>query len=143
RQIFGGSTPPDVFAQEYYQAQAGTPDGYAQGRDGLKRLLDRNPGNRALQLALAQVLTWREGSRTEGIRLLQQLAGSPDMAQQARNSWRQALSWDGASASAIPGLEAYLERYPDDQQAQRQLAEARNPARTPQDEMGARRQAGF
>lgn len=143
RQIFGGSTPPDVFAQEYYQAQAGTPDGYAQGRDGLKRLLDRNPGNRALQLALAQVLTWREGSRTEGIRLLQQLAGSPDMAQQARNSWRQALSWDGASASAIPGLEAYLERYPDDQQAQRQLAEARNPARTPQDEMGTRRQAGF
>lgn len=143
RQIFGGDTPPDVFAQEYYQALAGAPNGYAEGRDGLKRLLDRNPGNRALQLAYAQTLTWREGSRAEGVRLLRQLSQSPDMAQQARNSWRQALSWDGANASAIPGLEAYLERYPDDQQAQRQLAEARNPTRTPQDEAGAQRQAGF
>ncbi|UFN51458.1 BCSC C-terminal domain-containing protein [Roseomonas sp. OT10] len=65
------------------------------------------------------------------------------MAQAAGNAWRDALLWRGASPSVVPDLEAYLQRFPNDQQVQQRLAEARNPSRTPQDELGALRQQGF
>ncbi|MFT8244479.1 cellulose synthase subunit BcsC-related outer membrane protein [Roseomonas sp. BN140053] len=143
RELFRGTTPPDAYAVEYYQALAGTQEGYAEARNGLARLAERNPNDRRLQLAYAQVLTWREGSREEGIRRLRQLSQNPDTAQAASAAWRDALSYQGSNPAAIPELENYLQRFPNDTAAQNQLAAARNPVRSPQDLLGAQRQEGF
>ena len=143
RALFGGNTPPDAFATEYYLALAGTPEGYQEARAALARRAERDPNDRRLQLAYAQMLTWREPSRDEGIRRLRQLAQAPETAQAAGDAWRDALLWRGADAAAIPDLEAFLQRFPDDPRIRQRLAEARDPPRTPQGELATLRQQGF
>ncbi|MFC0409477.1 cellulose biosynthesis protein BcsC [Roseomonas elaeocarpi] len=143
RQLFAGGTPPDNYAVEYYQTLAGVPENYAEGRNGLESVARSNPSNARNQLAYAQTLTWREASRAEGIRRLEQLSQDPTVGAQARAAWRDALGWEGASPAAAQGLESYLQRFPDDQQARQRLDQARNPPRTPQDELATLRQTGF
>jgi Tfp pilus assembly protein PilF len=143
RQIFGGSTPPDAFALEYYQTLAGMPEGKQEAVQGLRRLADRNPNDPRLNLALGQVLTYDEGTRSQGIDRLRQLAARPDAPPAAIAAWKEALGWQGANPAAIPALEAYLQRFPNDQQIAAQLQQARNPPEGPRDQAGDARGRGF
>ncbi|MBI1771275.1 MAG: cellulose synthase, partial [Burkholderiales bacterium] len=82
-------------AFEYFQVLGGTKNGHAEARKGLEKLIKENPGNSKYALAHAQVLTYREQSRVEGMALLEGLGNRPDVGKQAAESWRQALSWMG------------------------------------------------
>jgi len=143
RQLFGGGTPPDAYAIEYYQTLAGTQDGYAEARDAMERLAERNPKDQRLALAYAQILTYREGSRAEGIRRLRDLTQQPSIASAATAAWRQALLWQGPDPDAAPGIEEFLRTHPNDPALQKRLEEARNPPAGPVDEVGAARIRGF
>jgi Tfp pilus assembly protein PilF len=143
RQIFGSDTPPDNYAIEYYQTLAGTQQGYNAARDAMERLSEANPGNRRLALAYAQILTYREGSRAEGVRRLQNLAGQPDTANNARAALRDALLWEGPDPSAAPAIEQYLRDNPNDPALARRLEEIRNPPAGPTDAVGLARVQGF
>ncbi|MDO9708074.1 cellulose biosynthesis protein BcsC [Paracraurococcus lichenis] len=147
REVFRGSTPPDPFAQEYYATLAGTDGGFEEARKGLARLAERAPADARLQLAYAQVLTYRDGTRAEGIARLRRLAAGADKGGAVTAAWRQALLWQGAGPALIPDLEAFLERNPNDPAITGKLAEARTPpapgAAGPPDEAAAARLRGF
>ncbi|MDE2429359.1 MAG: tetratricopeptide repeat protein, partial [Burkholderiales bacterium] len=112
-------------ALEYFQVLSGTLLGYDDAKAGLERLVKENPGNNRYAYALAQVYTYRAPSRSEGIRMLADLSKKPEVAKQAEDSWRQALSWLGGKKEDEKFLIAYLDRHPDDKVIKDRLAEIR------------------
>ncbi|WMJ67795.1 cellulose biosynthesis protein BcsC [Stenotrophomonas sp. 24(2023)] len=128
-QAFAGSAPPDDLALEYYQVLAGTPEGWSRARDGLQKLVARN-ATPAARLALAQVLTYREPSRREGISQLSALSQRQDTGGPARTAWRQALLWLNASQADAPLYQAFLGAQPNDREVAAKAAQLREQAST-------------
>ncbi|WP_043361904.1 cellulose biosynthesis protein BcsC [Belnapia sp. F-4-1] len=143
RELFRGAAPPDGYAQEYYATLAGTEQGYPEACDGLARLAARSPSDMRLQLAYAQVLTYRDATRNDGIGRLRQLAANPEVTNTATAAWRQALLWQGPSRDMVPALQSFLERFPNDADIARKLAEAQNPPAGTPDEASLTRIRGF
>jgi cellulose synthase operon protein C len=134
--LFDGKAPPEYLALEYYQALAGTPQGWDGARDGLRRLAAAQPSNSAAALALAQVLTYREPSRREGIAQLSALSKRPEVGGPARAAWRQALLWLNAGSADAPLYQAFLAANPNEAEvaakatklSEERAAQARDPA---------------
>lgn len=124
RQAFAGLPPPLEYAVEYYNALAGTEEGWAEGRERLGALAKRSPGDTALQLSYAKVLTYREVSRREGIAMLARLAPT---SQEALKAWSNALVWLNASLSDEPLYRSYLADHADDKAVADRLAELTAP----------------
>ena len=122
REIFKGP-PPSSYAVEYYMTLAGTAQGWDAARQGLEKLAQTSPNDAQLKLALAQVYTYREPSRMQGISMLADLSKNPVVASQATQAWRQALTWLSGSPSAKPALQQYLARYPQDPEMAKLLAD--------------------
>src|SRR5690606_25147062 len=95
REALGGAEPTGELAVEYYQALGATEAGWEQARRGLERLTKSSPSDARASLALAQLLTYRETTRPEGIQRLARLAANPQVGSAASQSWRQALLWLG------------------------------------------------
>lgn len=129
-QAFAGSTPPDELALEYYQVLAGTPDGWSRAREGLQKLVARN-ATPASRLALAQVLTYRELTRRDGISQLSALSQRQDTGGPARAAWRQALLWLNASQADAALYQAFLGAQPNDREVAAKAAQLRERANAP------------
>jgi len=125
REAFSGPNPPEPLAREFYLVLASTEDGYPAARGALARLAAQRPGNAQIQLAYAQVLTYREETRSEGLARLRRLAEDRVVGAAAAAAWRQTLLWLGTNRAAVPELEAYLARYPNDAGIAQRLAAAR------------------
>jgi tetratricopeptide (TPR) repeat protein len=143
RDAFGGGAPPDAYAVEYWLTLAGTPGGWEEARRQLAALAARRPDDGRAQVAAAQVLTWREPTRAQGITELAQLARNPATAPQAIQAWRQALLWLGTGPAAEGPLQAFLALRPGDAAIERRLAEVRDPTRRAAEAGAATRQEGF
>lgn len=104
RQLFGGNIPPPNLAVEYYQTLAGTDGGWEEARQQLERRQQAQPGNHALARAFAETLTYREGTRRQGI---ERLAELHEQGQDVQAAWRQALEW----LDATPADETRYARY--------------------------------
>lgn len=143
QRIFKGDTPPAALSTEYYQTLAGTAGGWERARDGLARLVVSAPGDLRAQLAYAELLTYREPSRADGIGRLRALAASPAIADSARQALRRALLWLPDAPASVPQLEAELARNPGDAELARKLDAARNPRVDPADATGRDRVSGF
>lgn len=149
--VLAGKPPQGELALEYYQTLAAHEDGWIGARAGLQRLVLERPDDLQARLALAQVLSYREDTRTEAIRHLSELAREPAVAESAEASWRQALTWLGEAPAQrhIPLLQAYLQAHPDDSQVSRQLQnahraiEAARPVIVPPDPLVLRARAAF
>jgi len=126
RQLFGGRPPPN-YALEYYQTLAGTPDGWDEARQAIAGLVQASGGEPHVKLAYAQVLTYREPSRREGILLLIQLSRSPIVGAAAMRSWREALLWLNAKVDDKGLYDQYLAQNPQDSDVQKYFAEAITP----------------
>ena len=125
-EAFGAGGPPNDLALEYYQVLAGTPEGWTRARDGLRRIATGN--NNPAKLALAQVLTYREPTRREGIAQLRALSQANDTAGPARAAWRQALLWLNATNADAPLYQAFLEVVPNDREVAAKQAQLREQA---------------
>ncbi|MFZ6673836.1 cellulose synthase subunit BcsC-related outer membrane protein [Undibacterium sp. Xuan67W] len=108
-------------ALEYYQALAGTLAGYNEAKRGIEKLSKENPTNTKYALALAQILTYREPTRKEGLAMLVNLTTKPEVAAQANASWRQTLSWMGLKNGNAKYSHDYLEKHPGDKTIQDRL----------------------
>jgi cellulose synthase operon protein C len=120
--------PPPQYALEYYQTLAGAVGYRDQGREGLRTLVATDPNNVPAQIAYAQVLTWRDPTRPEGLSRLQRLDGvaglsAPDRAA-IRQSWRAALHWLAEAPESVPYFDAWLGRNPGDTEIQELRAKA-------------------
>ncbi|MEB1530328.1 cellulose synthase subunit BcsC-related outer membrane protein [Xanthomonas sp. WHRI 7945] len=123
--LFAGKAPPEHLALEYYQALAGTPQGWEGARDGLRRLAAAQPNNGAAALALGQVLTYREPTRREGIAQLGTMSKRADVGGPARAAWRQALLWLNAGSADAPLYQAFLAANPNDAEVANKAAQLR------------------
>lgn len=133
RTIIGNRLPPEPLAVEFYQLLGGIPAGWDEGRKGLEQLVQDKPDHLGYRLALAQLQTYREPTRRQGIRSLADLSKQPTTATAARASWRQALLWLDARAADAPLYRDYLALQSDPVVAQRLegLADARRDAAEP------------
>ena len=119
-QAFRGD-PTGPYALEYYQTLAGSPGGFDRARAGLEDIVKSTNDPRA-RLALARVLTYRESTRREGIRRLQEMTGNPAVATDAAAAWRQAVLWLSLDNRDRSYYQAYLNRYPNDRDVQARLS---------------------
>jgi Tfp pilus assembly protein PilF len=142
RQAFGGGTPPPAFQQEYFSVLAGTQAGGEEGRRGLARLAESPTATPRARLSFAQTQTFQPATRQEGIRRLSALANDPEVGDEARRAWRQALSWSASDPAYAPLIQAYLQRFPNDAEL-RQAQQAALAAAPRPDPGAAARQEGF
>ena len=125
KEIFKGP-PPSAYGVEYYMTLAGTPEGWDEARQGLEKLSRESPSDPALKLALAEVYTYREPTRKQGIAMLSELSKNPAVSGNAIPAWKQALTWLGGSPAAKEALEQYLAQFPQDADIERLLADFKN-----------------
>jgi Tfp pilus assembly protein PilF len=143
KSLFQGAAPPDSLAVEYYQTLSGTEGGWDAARDGLAQATAAAPSDTRAQIAYAQLLTYRDQTRADGIARLAALARTPQNAPAAEKAWRQALEWMPTDAPGIPAYEAWLELHPNDAAISQRLELARNPPQSPPDQAAVKRSAGF
>ncbi len=122
REIFKGP-PPSTYGVEFYMTLAGTPEGWDEARQGMEKLAQASPNDAQIKLALAQLYTYREPTRVQGIDMLAQLSKNPAVSANATQSWRQALTWLGGSPVAKTQMQKYLAQYPQDTEIQGLLAD--------------------
>ncbi|HWB50657.1 MAG TPA: tetratricopeptide repeat protein [Stellaceae bacterium] len=125
QEVFHGP-PPSGYGVEYYMTLAGTPQGWDEARQGLEKLAQEQPSDTNVKLSLAELYTYREPTRPQGIAMLAELSKNPVVADKAKAAWKQALTWLGGSPAAKQSLQQYLARYPDDQDIQQLLADIKN-----------------
>jgi predicted Zn-dependent protease len=77
--LFPNGAPDAALGIEYYRLLAGTPNGWSQSYDGLKRLVEHHPDDPRYRLGLARHLLRRPESALEGTIALQQLAQRDDV----------------------------------------------------------------
>jgi cellulose synthase operon protein C len=142
RQIFGAAGPPPAYQQEYFSVLAGTQRAGDEGRRGLERLAESPSATPRARLNFAQTQTFQPATRQDGIRRLQALVGDPEVGEEARRAWRQALTWSAADPAYAGALQSYLQRYPQD--AELRQAQQAALAAAPRPDPGATlRQEGF
>lgn len=113
REVFGNQPPPPgPWAESFYQTEAASTNGKPRAIAQLRQLSVQNPAIEAYRLWLASMLTYDPKTRLEGLQILESLK-DPTNAQQAKAPWRQALLWEKQNPEVLPSLEAYLQRYPD------------------------------
>jgi Tfp pilus assembly protein PilF len=119
RELFPNGEVPPIFAVEYYQTLASSSEEHFElARHGLAKVLERAPENGPLQLAYAQLLSYNEVYRPEGIERLRQLEDAPSIGPAARAAWRQALLWLPVDPETAEYIATYLETNPTDQEIQ-------------------------
>lgn len=125
QEVFRGAPPPG-YGVEYYMTLAGTPGGWDEARQGLERLVQQSPDDPQLRLSLAEVYTYREPTRMQGVAMLIELSKNPIVGIQAGQAWKQTLTWLGGSPGAKKAFEQYLSQYPTDPDIQKLLADLKN-----------------
>ncbi|TSH97695.1 tetratricopeptide repeat protein [Verticiella sediminum] len=131
-QALAGAAPQGQLGLEYYQTLGATDEGWERGRRGLEQLVRQNPDNAQMRLALAQLLSYREATRTQAVEQLAELAQRPDVGAAARQSWRQAILWLGETPEPrfAPMLQTYVRANPDDAEIKQRLARAQQSSPT-------------
>ncbi|MHC8348100.1 cellulose biosynthesis protein BcsC [Pseudomonas sp. RT4P38] len=131
RQLFAGRTPEGKIGREYYTNLAFNDAGWPEARKGLERLLREMPNDSIVALFLAKHLVRHEDSRAEGIQALAKLSIRTDIAGDADESWRLALTWIGPpNAAQLPLFEAFLKVHPDDQEIRDQMSKGKAQSAT-------------
>lgn len=118
--LFDGAGPPPDLALEYYQTLAGVDARWREAREGLEQVVRDNPNDPAARQALAEVLTYRQSTRNQGI---EQLAGlwRDQERLQVLAPWRQALLWLPQEPASADALRDYLAVRPDDEVVRERL----------------------
>lgn len=131
RSLFDGRPPQGTIGREYYNNLAFNQADWAEARSGLQRLQREMPNDSIVALFYAKHLVRREDSRAEGIRALAALTQRADIAGDADESWRLALTWIGPPNPAqVPLFEAYLKTHPDDVEIRAQMNKGKQQVAT-------------
>lgn len=113
--LFNGDTPPPSLAPEYYQTMGSDKARYGEALNALQRIVANNPQDNAARVALGKMLTWQEGTRRDGIVMLQEMASG---SKEADDGLRQALLWLGPQAGDEQFYDTWLQRHPQDSDMQ-------------------------
>ena len=126
RRAFHGSTPPAAYATEYYLTLAAADGGWEPAREGLATAIRANPEDLRMQLAYAELLTYRDETRDEGLDRLSKLMGYPSIARQADLSYRKALFWLPNNPASVAHYDIYMDLHPGDSEIANRETQAKN-----------------
>src|SRR5438477_527811 len=112
KEVFGNEPPSGKWAEPYYETEAASSGGREKAISQLRRLCAGDPGNEIYRLWLARALVYDPKTRMEGMQKLESLR-DPGAVEQARSEWRQALMWEKENPVALASVNAYLQRYPE------------------------------
>ncbi len=116
REYFGDGTPSGPVAIEFYQTLGGVSDeGWEEARAGLERIVQHNPGSVRARLALAKHHTYRESTRRDGIREIEEIAADDAVSGEAEQAWRDALMWLNAGPDDVALFRTYLTEVGEDE----------------------------
>lgn len=133
RQLFRNGSVPSVLASEYYQVLAGSSEaGYREAVQQLGQRAAAAPNDQRLALTYAQILTYREETRNDGVDRLAELARRPGTRESARLAWRQALLWLAEDPDAAGHIQQYLALYPGDRELEAKMQRAQTGGVTPE-----------
>ena len=118
RRVFKGDAPPPSLATEFYETLGATEGNWQAARDGLAAHLRADPQDLTAQLAYAEILTYRDETRDEGLQRLSFLTREAQVSQQADRAWRQTLSWLPATQASVAKYDEYLAHNPNDTEVQ-------------------------
>lgn len=125
RQLFRDGNVPSALSAEYYQVLAASSEaGYREAAQQLSQRVAAAPNDLRLALTYAQILTYREDTRADGVDRLQQLASRPGVREPARLAWRQGLLWLGDDAETAARIETYLAQFPGDRELEAKMRSA-------------------
>ncbi len=127
RAIFGNNPPEGELATEFYHTMAGIEPLWDEAVEGLRLEAERSPENRRALFTLAEVLTYREETRREGLTELSRFFNDSVYSDRAQTAYRNGLLWLGGRLEDQPIYEDYLERFPDDGAIQDKLAQVVSP----------------
>lgn len=133
RKLLDGREPQGTIARDYYTnlAYLENDAGWSEAKPGFQRLVREFPNDSNISLLYAKQLIRRLDSRGDGLRLLAKLSQRPEVAGEAYEAWRNALTWIGTpDATWIPYFEQYVALYPEDQELRDQLAKGRARAKS-------------
>ena len=111
---FGGEVPDSIATEYYIVIGTSSPEGFNTASQGLLSVSARWPNNPLFKLAYAQLQTYQEDTRDQGIDLLRDLTSIPSVAMAAQHSWRSALLWLAGGRPALDQIDGYLSKYPSD-----------------------------
>jgi tetratricopeptide (TPR) repeat protein len=122
RQLFRDGNIPSALSAEYFQVLAGSSEGgYREATQQLGQRVQAAPNDERLALTYAQILTYREDTRADGVDRLQQLAARPGVRGPARAAWRQGLLWLGEDPETGVRIEQYLATFPGDRELEAKM----------------------
>lgn len=121
--LFPDGPPDGAPGIEYYKIIGSGHAGWQQARAGLTRLVHENPDDPEYRIALANLLTDRSDTRSQGLAMLARLEGRDDVNHaQVLDLWKSNLAHVSADSRGAQALRAYLARQPNDKDVQAQLA---------------------
>jgi len=133
RQLFRDGSVPSALASEYYQVLASASEnGYREAVQQLGQRVAAAPNDQRLALTYAQILTYREEMRGEGVDRLRQLAQQRSVREPARLAWRQGLLWLSDDPESAARIAQYLEKFPGDRELEAKMQIARTGGVTPE-----------
>ena len=109
--LFKGNPPPVALAPEYYLTMSGDKAMYSKAVAELGKLAKQNPTNSSVGIAYGQVLTYRNPTRRQGIR---QLENYSQQSETASDALRQALLWLEPKASDEGSYQRWALAHPQD-----------------------------
>src|SRR6266568_1415229 len=123
-EVFGGGPPSGKWAEPYYETEAASSGGREKAIAQLRNLSAHDKSNEMYRLWLGRIMVYDPKTRMEGLQLLASLR-DPGAVEEARTQWRQALLWEKENPAVLESVNAYLQRYPDQelQQIQKVLQE--------------------
>lgn len=127
QEIFRGQVPGGALGVEYYHTLAGEGGNWNEAVTGLQQELQRDPTNRGAEYALAEVLTYREATRRDGLRRLRRFASDATYAERAGKAYRNGLLWLNATLEDKSLYDQYLKTFPDDAQMREKYANLISP----------------
>ncbi len=113
RLLFPNGSPGGDLVLTYYRVIGNTSMGWEEAHKGLETLVQKEPDDTRLQMALAVHLTHRAETRAAGMTALAKLAQHPDVDKQlVLDTWEHALVVLNRNPEHIPMYLAYIEADP-------------------------------
>ena len=116
--IFKNGNPPRSLASEYYLTMSGDPNRYNEAVTKLVQYIRQTPNDDGAKISYGKLLTYRDGTRRQGIELLQYYAPNTPSADEAL---RQALLWMAPESSDEKYYRNYMQRHPNDTEIARKF----------------------
>ena len=119
--MFQGRDKQGLIAIEMYHTMSSIPGRWNEAVAGLKSMLAKEKSNKDAKFALAQILTYKQKTRRQGLNMLREISKDPAYREQAIDKYGEALVWLQATTSDKHYYLYYVKNNPTDDSVNNKL----------------------